>query len=204
MQIFSHVEILPADFVTFPTYSSATLKKILELTSFSIFDPYLEEIYVFVFPVPANDGENMLEQAEEIGFESHYMARNLGVILLTFILLAIVPISIKLILSPLKKRYIAVKKYADNLGKNMRGNMLIRYILEACLDVVICACLQFYYSDFNGGLGFYDYFSILNTCATIILGTLCGFFLPFAIVFYLRRFTDWVKDDFNQKYGTIF
>ena len=152
MQIFSHLEIFPADFVTFPTYTSAILKKILELTSFSIFDTYMEQLYNFILPVPDNDGEDLNEQAEEIGFESHYMARNLGAIFFTFLVIAFVPISLMIILKPLKKRSIAIKKYTDNLGKSMRGNMLIRYILEACLDVGICVCLQFFYSDSNGGL----------------------------------------------------
>ena len=132
------------------------------------------------------------------------MVRNLGAIFLTFIVISIVPISIFFIIKPLRKRFKAVKTYSSNLGKNLRGNMLIRYILEAYLDVGICIFLQFYYSSLNGGLKFNDYFSILNSTGTIVLGIICGLFLPFSLVFYLCRFADWSKNDFSEKYGTVF
>lgn len=82
--------------------------------------------------------------------------------------------------------------------------MLIRYILEACLDVGICIFLQIFYSDLNGGLRFDDYFSVLNSSATIILGIVCGLFLPFSLIFYLCNFANWGNDDFTEKYGTVF
>ena len=144
-----------------------------------------------------------MPSAEAIGYESHYMARNLGAILITFFGVSIVPVGILLILRPFKDRKLVKKKY-HSLANDMHGNMMIRYILEACLDIGICVCLQFYYSDFNGGLKFNNYFNILNAVSTIILGLACVLFLPVVVIFYLSKFSVWKDGDFKKKYGTVF
>ena len=131
------------------------------------------------------------------------MARNLGAILITFFGVSIVPVGILLILRPFKDRKLVKKKYRS-LANDMHGNMMIRYILEACLDIGICVCLQFYYSDLNGGLKFNNYFNILNAVSTIILGLACVLFLPVVVIFYLSRFSVWKDGEFKKKYGTVF
>ena len=55
LQIFSHSEILPEEFITFPTYTGASLTSVNELASFSVFDDYLEPLYELSFPTPEYD-----------------------------------------------------------------------------------------------------------------------------------------------------
>ena len=70
--------------------------------------------------------------------------------------------------------------------------MIVRYILEACLDIALCIGLQLYYYGENIGnselFDFTDFFFTVNTIITAVLGILIVIFLPVVGVFYVRRF----------------
>ena len=79
----------------------------------------------------------------------------------------------------------------------MRGNILIRFYLEAALDITMCILLQFYYSDFNGGLfASSETFDILNSLLTVIFGPLIVIFIVTGAYFYSKNFTRWSDTDF--------
>lgn len=87
----------------------------------------------------------------------------------------------------------------------MRGNIFIRFYLEAALDIIMCILLQFYYSDHNGGLfASSGTFDILNSLLTVIFGPLIVILIVTLAYFYFKNFSRWSDTDFINKFGTIF
>ena len=86
--------------------------------------------------------------------------------------------------------------------------MLVRYILEACLDIALCIGLQLYYFGENIGntkvFDFTNFFFTVNTIMTMVLGILIVIFLPVVGVFYIRRFRQWESEEFENKFGALF
>ena len=90
------------------------------------------------------------------------------------------------------------------MSDGLRGNILIRFLLEACLDIAICIVLQLYYSDLNGGLSFGTAFEVFNSVFSILLGVATALFLPVAMVFYLKNFKNWGDEAFASRYGAFY
>lgn len=87
----------------------------------------------------------------------------------------------------------------------MRGNLLIRFVLEAALDLSISITLQIYYSDLNGGLfGSSEVFYVMNSILTILLGPMVIIAAVFLTVFYIKTFHRWNDEDYDERYGAIF
>lgn len=87
----------------------------------------------------------------------------------------------------------------------MRGNLLIRFVLEAALDLSISITLQIYYSDLNGGLfGSSEVFYVTNSILTILLGPMVIIAAVFLTVFYIKTFHRWNDEDYDERYGAIF
>ena len=83
--------------------------------------------------------------------------------------------------------------------------MLLRYILEAFLDLSISIFLQIYYSDLNGGLFSSDEaFLVLNSAMTVILGPLAIAAIIGYGIFYLCTFSRWEDEQFDNRYGAVF
>jgi len=86
-----------------------------------------------------------------------------------FFMTATIPFLVIIFFRPCKNR----SKYAaDKLTSTtnaLYGNLLLRYILEAGLDISISVALQVYYSDLNGGLfESDDAFLVINSLMTVI------------------------------------
>jgi len=87
----------------------------------------------------------------------------------------------------------------------MHGNVLLRFIIETCLDIAISIALQLYYTDLNGGLfGSSESFYLTNTIFTLILGPAATFFIIAMSFFYMRQFKNWGDPEFDDKYGAVF
>ena len=86
--------------------------------------------------------------------------------------------------------------------------MIVRYISEACLDICLCIGLQvhYYFNEIEQAdvFDFDDFFFSVNTIITLLLGIIIVFFLPVVGVFYLKRFSRWETEDFDNKYGSLF
>ena len=79
----------------------------------------------------------------------------------------------------------------------MRGNIFIRFYLEAALDITMCILLQFYYSDFNGGLfASSETYDVLNSLLTVIFGPLILILIVTLAYFYSKNYARWSDTDF--------
>ena len=87
----------------------------------------------------------------------------------------------------------------------MHGNVLLRFIIEFCLDIAISIILQLHYADLNGGLfGSSEPFYLTNTIFTLILGPAAILFIIVMSFFYIRQFKNWGDPEFDDKYGAVF
>ena len=123
--------------------------------------------------------------------ESYYFIVNMGTLLFAFIGSLLFPLILFIALRPCVNKSANIAKRHHKLAAALRGNILIRYILEACLDIGLCFALQIWYSDVNGGLSFGSAFNTLNTIFAVILGAAAALFLPFTLVLYIRNFKKW-------------
>ena len=90
------------------------------------------------------------------------------------------------------------------MSDGLRGNIMIRFLLEACLDIAICIILQIYYSDVNGGISFDTAFEVFNSVFVILLGAATTLFLPVSMFFYLKYFKKWDDEVFSARYGAFY
>ena len=143
-------------------------------------------------------------KALDIGMESYYFAVNMGSMLFGFIGSVSIPLIALLCLRPFTSKFKYAKNKHSELSDGLRGNIFIRFILEACLDIGLCVALQFWYSDLNNSLSFGTVFYAFNSSFTILLGSAVALILPFSIIFYIKRFADWDDEVFASRYGSFY
>jgi len=154
---------------------------------------------------PEDDGEEALDVMVDNGFESYFTIINLGSSTILFIAAIGIPLLIILILSPFKNRSKYAQEKHHSLANAMHGNVLLRFIIETCLDIAISIILQLHYADLNGGLfGSSESFYLTNTIFTLILGPAAALFMIVMSVFYVRQFKNWGDPEFDDKYGAVF
>ena len=109
MQIYSHLpvinianDIYTEREVIWPTTSETSLESIQEIADFSVIP--LDELLEIVLPSPDGDGEDLFSSAEDIGFESYYMLKNLGTLFASFVGLITIPLLILVVFSPCKNK----------------------------------------------------------------------------------------------------
>ena len=111
----------------------------VEISSFEVIP--LGDLLGLVFEEIDGDGDEAIPDFMDNGYESYYMIINLGGLMVIFVMTITIPLLIILVLSPLKNR----SKYAQNKTKSltnaMHGNMVIRYVIEAGLDISISVML---------------------------------------------------------------
>jgi len=125
--------------------------------------------------------------------------------MVVFFMSAIIPFLVILFFRPCKNR----SKYAaDKLTSTtnaLYGNLLLRYILEAGLDISISIALQIYYSDLNKGLFNSDEaFYVLNSIMTVILGPVILLAIVCYGIFYLFTFSQWNDETYGERFGAVF
>ena len=199
MQVFSH---LPALTVDLPNYSNSAIASILEISSFEVIP--VSDFLDMILTAPDGDGDDAMPAAIDIEYESYYMIKNLGALLVIFCFIITVPPALVMLLQPFIDNFEFAKNKRASLVDSLRGNMQIRFIVEGCLDIFICVGLQFYYSDLNGGLNFRSVFMGFNTVITVILGLAVAAFIPFVVIFYSIKFSSWDENNFVKRYGEIF
>ena len=154
---------------------------------------------------PDEDGDDGIENFLDAGFESYYFIINMGTLIVVFFMSAIMPFLVILFFRPCKNR---LKCAADKLTstKNaLYGNLLLRYILEAGLDISISIALQVYYSDLNNGLFNSDEaFLMLNSVMTVILGPLVLLAIVCYGIFYMCTFSQWSDETYDERFGAVF
>ena len=139
------------------------------------------------------------------GYESYFTIINLGSATVLFILTIAIPLLLILIYKPFKSRSKYALENHNSLTNAMHGNILLRFIIETCLDISISVILQLYYSDKNDGLfNSSDHFLLTNSMFTVILGPATLIFMTVMFIFYVRKFKNWGDEDFDEKYGAVF
>ena len=88
---------------------------------------------------------------------------------------------------------------------SMKGNLWIRFIIEGCLDISICASLNYIYIQTSHlGLQWDTTFQIVNSAALIILAAAVFIFPFWMLYFYCKNFSKWEDEHFEEKYGQAF
>ena len=202
MQLFGNLPIFEQ--VEFPTFSKATSDGIIEISSFEVIP--LGDLLSEALDIPDDDGEEIhdTDAAALIGYESYYMISNLGSLFVIFLWLCLGIPLIFVLLRPFrtKSRYIGNK--VSSLSDSLRGNLMIRFIIEGALDICICIAFQFEFKERNNGLNFDTAFMGINTVMTILFTTVLALFIPFLFIFYLKRFETWGDETFDNRYGAVF
>ena len=181
--------------IFFPDYSAVALEQIIEIAGFDVipFDVILDA----AVERPEDDGEFAIKVFTDNDYESYYMIFNMGTLVIIFLITITLPLLIIILLRPCKNRSIRIGHQYQSVSDAMRGNIFIRFYLEAALDVTMCILLQFYYSDFNGGLfASSETFDILNSLLTVIFGPIIVIFIVTGAYFYSKNFTRWSDTDF--------
>ena len=87
----------------------------------------------------------------------------------------------------------------------MKGNVFIRFFLEGCLDIVLCAALNVIYIQENDiGYEFHTVFHATNTITLFALGLVIVVLPIWTLWFYCRNFKNWEDEHFEEKYGAVF
>ena len=73
--------------------------------------------------------------------ESYYFIVNMGTLFFAFIGSTIFPLVLYLSLKPCISKSRSIAARHNKLAAALRGNILIRYILEASLDISLCIAL---------------------------------------------------------------
>ena len=125
--------------IFFPDYSAVELEQIIEIAGFDVipFDVILDA----AVERPEDDGEFAIEVFADQGYKSYYMIFNMGTMVIIFLITITMPLLIILLLRPCKNRSSRIKQQYRSVSDAMRGNILIRFYLEAALDITMCILL---------------------------------------------------------------
>lgn len=135
--------------------------------------------------------------------ESPLIVHELGTVFL-FLPLMIVMALLSLLCKPCcnKSRYLHKKN--TSLQASIKGNMWIRFLMEAFLDISIGGTLNLMLAFRNGDMPWSSLFHVINSITLIVLFSAAAVFPVFICVFYCRSFARWNDPDFDQKYGAVF
>mmetsp|Transcript_4056 Transcript_4056/g.5393 ORF Transcript_4056/g.5393 Transcript_4056/m.5393 type:complete len:397 (+) Transcript_4056:1458-2648(+) len=88
---------------------------------------------------------------------------------------------------------------------SLKGNVFIRFFLEGCLDIGLCAALNILYLEEPGVyMEWETLFDVVNN-VTLFLLSVAIIILPFWILwFYCKNFSKWGDEHFEEKYGAVF
>ena len=161
-----------------------------------------EDFLVLTLEPPKDDGSDTLERFEQTGYESYFMAMNMDALFVILILTFTIPLILFILLSLCTDRSKFAKQKRSDLAKSMHGNLIIRYLMEACLDIAICFGIEYRYGlDGQVDLESSTLFYTVNTIVKVLLVSAVVIFPVLAIVLYLRKFDKWQDEAFEERYG---
>ena len=105
MQVFSHLPVLKVDL---PNYSGSTIDSILEISSFEVIP--ISWVLDEFLTAPDGDGDDAIQGAIDIEYESYYMIKNLGAMLIIFCFIMTVPPLFVIMMKPFMEKFKYVKK----------------------------------------------------------------------------------------------
>mmetsp|Transcript_38853 Transcript_38853/g.50866 ORF Transcript_38853/g.50866 Transcript_38853/m.50866 type:complete len:257 (-) Transcript_38853:602-1372(-) len=132
------------------------------------------------------------------------MIMNLGTMFLVFVVMILMPV-VLLCTKPCRNVHPKVKEKHKSCSTSLQGNAFVRFFLESCLDIAICASLNATYLRENDAEMLWDTsFHVINNISLICLSLTIVLLPIWVLVFYCRNFKKWQNDGFEEKYGAIF
>ena len=160
-----------------------------------------DEVFAVVDPP---EEESLDPKFEDVGYEATSLILNLGTMFLTLLVMLLIPLCL-LASKPFKNKSRWFSKKHESLARSASGNMFIRYMLEGCLDIVICAVLNFVNDmDSEDGMMWDSIFLKINNVSLIVLGIAVAIFPLWVLIFYCKNFARWNDENFESKYGAVF
>ena len=100
-------------------------------------------------------------------------------------------------------RYSHVNKAHNWIGPSLRGNMWIRYVMEALLDIFITGTVNIILLYELDSVPINSSFDVVNAISLFVLYPLAGLFPFFVMGFYLYNFIHWKDEHFEARFGTV-
>ena len=126
----------------------------------------------------------MQNRFEDAGYGSGLFIFNLGMLFLTLVFMLTMPL-VLLLMAGFKNKYMYCKRKHKSLDDTIRGNMWIRFIMEANLDIGVSGAINLYILIQAGNIEFETWFDKVNIICLFVLTGLVLIF-PFGILgFYL-------------------
>ena len=200
LQLFVH---FPMFDIEFPMFAQAIVSQLITIASFDVLPT--DDLFLAMGAPEEDEPEegDLNYKAYNIGYESNILIVNLGTLFITLIVMLSCPICI-FCTRPYKQKSRWLNRKHESIGPSLRGNMWIRFVMEAFLDISISGTINVFGLLASGEIPFDTTFNIINSVMLIVLYPIC-FIFPFAIVvFYLCHFAKWEDEEFENKYGAVF
>ena len=195
-QIFIHFPIFN---VVFPSFSQIFIDNLVTIATFDIFDP----TWVFGERESADDAIVERSRYEKAGYSSGIFIFNMGALFITLVIMLLMPLLL-MVYSRFKNRFPWCQRKHVALGDALRGNMWLRFIMEANLDISVAGAINLTIIMQQGFVAFKSWFDIMNTIFLFTLISIVAIF-PFAILFfYLKNLDKWGDEKFQERYGAPF
>lgn len=197
---------IPLFNVRFPETANVVVEKLTMIATFDLLPT--DDMYDSIMEVPENKDieyfdELTKERLENADYESNFLIANLGTLFITFLVLLSVPMCV-CASGPCKQKSPWIHRARTSTQASIRGNMWIRYLMEASLDVSISGTINLIVAFENGSMPVDSAFQIMNTTMMLVVYTVNMAFPGIILFFYLRNFSKWTEKDFDKKYGAIF
>ena len=190
---------LPLFNVAFPELSQSMVENMIAIATFDVMPS--DEVFLATLDAPESEQED--QKFQDVGYGSNFMILNLGTMFLTLVIMLTVPCCI-LVTLPCKSSSKCLTNKHKGCTDALRGNFFIRFLLEGCLDISICATLNILKGVEDDGLDWSDKFFIVNNVSLIVLSLAIVAFPVWVLIFYCTRFDQWMDEKFEHRYGAIF
>lgn len=203
LQLFVHIPLFN---VQFPEIAGVVVEKLTMIATFDLIPT--DDLYENTFDLPEEEevsylDERAKERLEDGGYESSFLISNLGTLFITFLIILTVPLCVFASRPCIGKSPWIKRKHTSTLAA-MRGNLWIRYLMEASLDVSISGTINLIVDIENSKVPMSSTFDVINSISLILIYTVNLAFPVIILVFYARNYSRWTKPDFDKKYGAIF
>ena len=188
---------MPLFEVAFPDLSKAVIDQLIIIATFDLL-PAADLMIKVSGEEPAELEDD--NRFVEVGYDFEEFIMNLGTLFITFLVILMIPCCL-LCVKPFKHKSRWLNKKYKGLSDSIHGNLFIRYILEGCLDISICAMLNFVSKD---GLKWESGMHLVNNIFLIFLSVIVIAFPIWVFWFYCKRFAKWEDKKFQSHYGAIF
>ena len=127
---------------------------------------------------------------------------NMGTSYLTLLAMLGIPILV-FMTKPCVHKSQKVSKAHNWIGPPLRGNMWLRFVMEASLDIFITGTVNLILFHELEYVPMNSSFYILNAISLFVLYPLAGLFPFFVLGFYMFNFVNWDEKHYKARYGTV-